>query len=224
MHQSLIAAPGPRPPDRGYGRSSLVIRTLVAEPTALPREGLVAILSREPDIELVATARSGTEAVSAARTLRPDVALLSAFFPADGGIRGWIAVAAAAKQAAPECQYAILSPDWQRRDLRRAAAAGVRGFLACDSPADELIAAVRRLAAGGKVFGSRQPDSTSSPLTPREADVLRAAEGGATTAEIAAALCLSDGTVRNYLSRAIAKTGARNRLGAVRTAAESGWL
>lgn len=201
-----------------------MIRTLIAEATALTREGLVAILGREPDIELVATARNGREALSAARTLRPDVALLSSAFPADGGIGNWIGVASQAREAAPDCRLAILSPGWQCRDMRRAAAAGVRGFLTCDSPAEDLISAVRRLAAGRQVLDSRLPRTLESPLTQREADVLRAAELGATTAEIACTLCLSEGTVRNYLSRAIAKTGARNRLGAVRIAAESGWL
>jgi two-component system response regulator DesR len=202
----------------------LVIRTLIAEPTALPREGLVAILSREPDIDLVATARSGAEALSAARILRPDVALLSAVFPADGEIDSWIAIAAAAREAAPECRFAILSPGWQHRSMRRAVAAGVRGFLACDSPIEDLIAAVRRLASGGQVLDARLTNGARSPLTQREADVLREAGRGGSTAEIAAVLCLSEGTVRNYLSRAIAKTGARNRLGAVRIAGESGWL
>lgn len=201
-----------------------MIRTLIAESTALTREGLVAILGREPDIELVATARNGPEAVSAARTLRPDVALLSAAFPADRGIGSWIAVAAQAREAAPECRLAILGPSWQCREMRRAAAAGVRGFLICDSPPEDLISAVRKLASGRQVLDSRLPRSPESPLTPREADVLRAADAGATTAEIARALCLSEGTVRNYLSRAISKTGTRNRLGAVRIAAESGWL
>ncbi|MCL2581485.1 MAG: response regulator transcription factor [Streptosporangiales bacterium] len=201
-----------------------MIRTLIAESTALTREGLVAILGREPDIDLVATARNGGEAVSATRTLRPDVALLSAAFPADRGIGDWITVASRAREVAPECRLAILSPGWQCRDMRRAAAAGVRGFLVCDSPAEDLIGAVRRLASGRQVLDPRLPRSPQSPLTQREADVLRAAELGATTAEIADALCLSEGTVRNYLSRAIAKTGARNRLGAVRIAAASGWL
>lgn len=201
-----------------------MIRTLIAEPAALAREGLIAILSREPDIELVAAERSGAGAVSAARALHPDVALLSAAFPAGGSIDDWITAAAAAVEAAPECRYAILSPDWQCHDLRRAGAVGVRGFLACDSPGEELARAVRRLAAGRRVLDARLSRSADSPLTAREADVLRAAGGGATTADIASSLCLSEGTVRNYLSRAIAKTGARNRLGAVRAAAESGWL
>lgn len=190
----------------------------------MTREGLAAILSREPDIELVAAARSGDEAVSAARALRPQVALLSAAFPGDQGIADWIAVAEQARTAAPDCQLAIIGPGWQCHEMRNAAAAGVRGFLVSDAPAEELIGAVRRLASGRQVLDPRLSRTLESPLTAREADVLRAAEAGATTAEIARTLCLSEGTVRNYLSRAIAKTGARNRLGAARTAAEHGWL
>lgn len=200
------------------------ISTLIAEPAAVTREGLAAILGREPDIELVAAARSGDEAVCAARALRPQVALLSAAFPGDYGISGWIAVAKQARAAAPDCQFAIIGPGWQCHEIRSAAAAGVRGFLVSDAPAEELIGAVRRLASGRQALDPRLSRNLQSPLTAREADVLRAAESGATTTEIARALCLTEGTVRNYLSRAIAKTGARNRLGAARTAAESGWL
>jgi two-component system response regulator DesR len=94
----------------------------------------------------------------------------------------------------------------------------------CDSSPELIIAAVRRLAAGGQVLDPRLSSVTRSPLTARETDVLREASGGATTAEIASALCLSDGTVRNYLSRAITKTGARNRIGALKIAADAGWL
>src|SRR5215467_14173675 len=106
-------AHGSRMADREHGRDALVIRTLIAEPTALTREGLVAILGREPDIDLVATARNSTEAVSATRILRPDVALLSAVFPTDGGMDNWIAAAAASREVVPQCQYAILSHGWQ---------------------------------------------------------------------------------------------------------------
>jgi two-component system, NarL family, response regulator DesR len=192
--------------------------------TALPLEGLVAILSREPDIDPVATVR-GAEVVPTARALRPDVTLLLApLFPADGEIGDWIAVAARAHEAVPGCQYAILASAWRCHDLQRASAAGVRGFLISDAPPGRLTSAVRRLAAGQQVIDSRLSLTTRSPLTAREADVLRMAAQGATTAEIAAEACLSAGTVRNYLSNTIAKTGARNRQGAVRIATESGWL
>jgi two-component system response regulator DesR len=205
------------------GRDIALIRTLIAGMTALPLEGLVAILSREPDIEPVATV-PGAEVVPTARTLRPDVTLLAPLLPGDGEIGDWIAVAAKAHAAVPDCQYAILASAWRCGDLQRASAAGVRGFLIGDAPPGRLTSAVRRLAAGQQVVDSRLSLTTRSPLTAREADVLRMAAQGATTTEIAAEACLSAGTVRNYLSNAIAKTGARNRQGAVRAATESGWI
>lgn len=197
-----------------------MIRTLIAEPIALTREGLVALLGRERDIEIVATVRHGHEAVSAAQAARPDVALLAAAFQGQEGI----AVAVAVRKAVADCHCAILSSGWRCGDRQRAIAAGVRGILASDSPAEFLIGAVRRLAAGSQVIDPRLTFATPSPLTARESDALRAAAQGSTTAEIAAFLCLTQGTVRNYLSRAILKIGARNRVDAIRIAAESGWL
>jgi two-component system, NarL family, response regulator DesR len=209
-----------------------VIRTLIAEPVTLTREGLIALLSRERDIELVAVVRHGADAVPAARALQPDVALLAAAFPArDGnaaGARGrgcdGIAVAAATRAAAPGCRCAIVSPGWRSRDLERAAAAEIRGLLACDAPPEYLAAAVRQLAAGNEVMDPRLARTARSPLTARESDVLRVAAQGLTTAGVATALCLAEGTVRNYLSRAIAKTGARNRVDAIRIAGLAGWI
>jgi two-component system, NarL family, response regulator DesR len=197
-----------------------MIRTLIAEPVTLTREGLVALLGRESDIELAATVRTREEVVSAARAVRPDVALLAAAFPDRDGI----AVAAGMRAAVPNCRCALLSQGWRSRDLERATAAGVRGFLAWDSPAQFLTDAVRQLAVGQQVVDPRLSFREQCPLTTREADALRAAAEGSTTAEIATVLCLSEGTVRNYLSRAIAKTGSRNRVGAIRVAASSGWL
>lgn len=197
-----------------------IIRTLIAEPVTLTREGLVAILGRESDIELAATVRCRDEVVSTARAVRPDVALLAAAFPDRDGIT----VAAGMQAAVPSCRCAILSSGWRSADLERAAAAGVRGFLVVDSPAQFLTYAVRQLAVGRQVVDPRILARERCPLTTREAEALRAAAEGSTTAEIATVLCLSEGTVRNYLSRAIAKTGARNRVGAIRVAARSGWL
>jgi two-component system, NarL family, response regulator DesR len=204
------------------------IRTFVAEPAALTREGLLAILGRVGDIEVIAAIRRGEEVVTAVRSTVPDVLLLAARFPGCDGI----ALVSGVLSAVPECRCAVLSSGWRAGDLRRAAEAGVRGFLAADSPADchaeFLTAAIRKLAAGGKVVDPSLPDVARSPasfpLTTRESDVLHVAAQGATTAEIARVLCLSEGTVRNYLSRAITKTGARNRVDAIRIASESGWL
>lgn len=197
-----------------------MIRTLIAEPVTLTREGLVALLGREADIELAATVRCREEVLATARAVRPDVALLAAAFADRDGVN----LVTGMRAAVPSCRCAILSPSWRPMDLRRAAAAGVRGFLAWDSPAQFLTDAVRQLAVGRQVVDPRLSLREQCPLTIREADALRAAAEGSTTAEIATVLCLSEGTVRNYLSRAIAKTGARNRVGAIRVAARSGWL
>ena len=190
----------------------------------LAREGLVALLSREADIELIAAVQRAEEILPKARAQRPDVALLAAAFPGHDGI----AVARALQAAIPGCRCAIVSPARRLRDLHRAIAAHVHGFLVHDSPAEFLAGAVRQLATGTRVI---DPALTFSalrvavcPLTMREVEALRAAARGATTDEIAADLCLTPGTVRNYLSRAIAKTGARNRVDAIRIADESGWL
>jgi two-component system response regulator DesR len=197
-----------------------VIRTFVAEPTTLTREGLVALLSREHDIELIATVQRAEEVVSAARALKPDVVLLAAAFPGHDGID----IARTLRAALPECRCAILSSGRRLRDVQRAIAAQVHGFLVHDCPAEILTEAIRQLASGNKVIDPCPALGAPCPLTSREAEALKAAAQGSTTAEIAASLFLTAGTVRNYLSRAIAKTGARNRVGAIRIAEESGWL
>lgn len=197
-----------------------MIRTFVAEPTTLTREGLVALLSREHDIELIATVQRAEEVVLAARALKPDVVLLAAAFPGHDGID----IARALRAALPECRCAILSSGRRLRDVQRAIAAQVHGFLVHDCPAEILTEAIRQLASGNKVIDPGPALGVPCPLTSREAEALKAAAQGSTTAEIAASLFLTAGTVRNYLSRAIAKTGARNRVGAIRIAEESGWL
>lgn len=201
-----------------------MIRTLVAEPTTLAREGLVALLSRADDIELIAAVRRGEEVVPAARALKPDVAVIAATFPGHDGL----AIARALRAALPGCRCALLSAGHRLRDVQRAAAADIHGFLVHDCPAESIIAAIRDLATGKKVvhpgLGAATLGGTACPLTTREADALRLVAQGATTAEIAKTLCLSAGTVRNYLSRAITKAGARNRVDAIRIAGESGWL
>ena len=197
-----------------------MIRTFVAEPTTLTREGLVALLSREHDIELIATVQRAEEVVLAARALKPDVVLLAAAFPGHDGID----IARALRAALPECRCAILSSGRRLRDVQRAIAAQVHGFLVHDCPAEILTEAIRQLASGNKVIDPGPASGVPCQLTSREAEALKAAAQGSTTAEIAASLFLTAGTVRNYLSRAIAKTGARNRVGAIRIAEESGWL
>lgn len=199
-----------------------MIRILIAEPMTLTREGLVAVLGREGDFDVVAVVRHGEEVARMAEAVKPDVALLAASFPGPG--QDGIAVAAALRGAVPDCRCAILGASWRSGDMQRAAGEGVRGFLLCDSPAAFLTDAVRQLSRGRQVVDPRLSFGAQCPLTTREADALRAAAQGSSTAEIADVLCLSEGTVRNYLSRAIAKTGARNRVDAIRIAGESGWL
>jgi two-component system response regulator DesR len=201
-----------------------VIQTLVAEPTTLTREGLVALLGREHDIELIATVQRGEEVIPAALALRPDVALLAAAFPGHDGI----AIATALCAALPGCHCAILSAGRCPRDLQRAITAHLDGFLVHDCAAEFVGQAIRQLACGNRVI---DPDlklsargSAACPLTLREAEALQTAAQGSSTAEIAATLCLTEGTVRNYLSRAITKTGGRNRIDAIRIADKSGWL
>jgi two-component system, NarL family, response regulator DesR len=201
-----------------------VIRTLVAEPTTLAREGLVALLGRENDIELIATVRRGEEVIPAARALRPDVAVIAATFPGHDGIT----IVRALHAVLPECRCAILSSGHRLHILRRAIAAHVHGFLVHDCPAEFISQAIRQLAAGKRIIdpglSAGVLGSAACPLTTGEAEALRQAAQGSSTAEIATSLCLTAGTVRNYLSRAITKTGARNRVDAIRIASELGWL
>jgi two-component system, NarL family, response regulator DesR len=201
-----------------------LIETLIAEPTPVIREGLVTILNREMDIQVIAALQRGNEIISAARTARPRVALVAAKFPEGEGIP----LARALHAAVTECHCAIVSTGRRLHDLQRAMAADLDGFLVHDCPAEFLTGAVRQLAAGNKVIDPRLTfsvlDHRRSPLTGRETEALRAAARGSTILEIAVHLSLSEGTVRNYLSRAITKTGGRNRVDAIRIAGERGWL
>jgi two-component system response regulator DesR len=201
-----------------------VIRVLLAEDQAMIREALAALLSFEADIEVVAQVGRGDEVTEAARRARPDVALLDIEMPGMDGL----AAAAALKRDSPGTQVVILTTFGRPGFLRRAMESGVSAFVVKDSPADKLVQTIRRVLRGEKVI---DPDLAAaalaegtSPLTPRERDVLAAAAGGGTVAEIARQLYLSEGTVRNYLSACIQKTGARNRAEAVRTASDRGWL
>ncbi len=201
-----------------------VIRLLLADDQALVRGALAALLNLEPDLDVVAEVGRGDEVVAQARTVRPDVALLDVEMPGMDGI----AATAALRAALPTCKVLVVTTFGRPGYLRRAMAAGASGFVVKDTPARQLADAVRRVAAGLRVvdptLAAETLASGDSPLTPREADVLRAARTGGTVADIAAALGLSEGTVRNHLSAAIGKTGARTRAEAVRLADENGWL
>jgi len=200
------------------------IRVLLAEDQAMIREALAALLSFEDDIEVVAQVGRGDEVLKAANDTSPDVALLDIEMP---GLDG-LAAAAELKKRHPNTSIVILTTFGRPGYLRRAMESGVSGFIVKDSPADKLAQTIRQVKAGKKVI---DPDLAAaalsegaSPLSPRERDVLAASQDGATIAEIAAALFLSEGTVRNYLSACIQKTGARNRAEALRVAEERGWL
>jgi two-component system, NarL family, response regulator DesR len=202
----------------------VTLRLLVADDQALVRSALAALLSLEPDFEVVAEVGRGDEIVAAARLHQPDVALLDIEMP---GIDG-LSAAADLTAALPSCRVLVLTTFGRPGYLRRAMEAGALGFVIKDAPAEQLADAVRRVADGERVVDPNLAAATlafgPSPLTDRERDVLVAAEGGATIADVAGSLHLSEGTVRNYLSSAIAKTGARNRVEAARIADDRGWL
>ncbi len=200
------------------------IRLLLADDQALVRQALAALLDLEDDFEVVAEVGRGDDVVAAARRAHPDVALLDIEMP---GLDGLAAATALAREL-PEVRVIILTTFGRPGYLRRAMESGALGFVVKDAPAEQLADAVRRVAAGGRVVDPALAAATlaggASPLTGRERDVLVAARGGATVADIAKALFLSEGTVRNYLSAAIAKTGVRNRIEAIRVADDRGWL
>jgi len=202
----------------------VIIRLLLADDQTLVRTALAALLSLEDDFEVVAEVGRGDEVVAAAREHGPDVALLDIEMP---GIDG-LAAAAALAHEVPACRVLMLTTFGRTGYLRRAMEAGALGFVVKDAPAEQLADAVRRVAAGERVVDPALAAATlaggASPLTGRERDVLVAARDGATVADIAGKLFLSEGTVRNYLSAAIAKIGVRNRMEAVRIADERGWL
>jgi two-component system response regulator DesR len=200
------------------------IRVLLAEDQAMIREALAALLSFEDDIEVVAQVGRGDEVTAAALASKPDVALLDIEMPGMDGLTA----AAALSQACPGTKIVILTTFGRPGYLRRAMEAGASGFVVKDSPADRLARTIRQVLSGQRVIDPELAAAAlsegASPLTPRERDVLAASQDGATIAEIAAALYLSEGTVRNYLSACIQKTGARNRTEALRVAEERGWL
>ena len=202
----------------------MTVRLLVADDQELIRSALCALLDLEDDFEVVVSVGRGDEVTQAALAHRPDVALLDIEMP---GLDGLAAAAVLATQV-PDCRVVILTTFGRAGYLRRAMESGAAGFVVKDAPAEVLAAAIRRVMAGERVIDPELAASTlaagESPLTARERDVLVASRSGSTVADIAAKLYLSEGTVRNYLSAAIAKTAARNRTEALRVADERGWL
>ena len=200
------------------------IRLLLADDQALVRGALAALLDLEPDLDVVAEVGNGDEVVPAARRHTPDVALLDVEMPGLDGIEATRAV----KAAVPGIRVLIVTTFGRPGYLRRALRAGADGFVVKDTPARQLADAVRRVHAGLRVvdpvLAADSLVAGDSPLTAREADVLRAARDGASVATVAGRLFLSEGTVRNHLSAAIGKTDSANRAEAVRVAEQNGWL
>ena len=201
-----------------------MIRVLIAEDQAMVRGALASLLDLEADIEVVSQVSRGDEVVAAALATAPDVALLDIEMPGLGGLDA----AAELRGALPDCRILILTTFGRPGYLRRAMEGGAAGFLLKDAPAHELAAAIRRAVAGERVvdpgLAAAALSEGVSPLTPREHEVLAASRSYATVAELADALYLSPGTVRNHLSSAMQKLDARNRAEAVRVAEEKGWL
>jgi two-component system response regulator DesR len=201
-----------------------VIRILVAEDQALVRGAIVALLGLERDFDVVAEVARGDEVVPRGLETRPDVALLDIEMP---GLDG-LTAAAQLRTALPSCRVIVVTTFGRPGYLRRAMEAGASGFLLKDAPATQLAEAIRRVAAGGRVVDPALAVDAlaegSNPLSGREREVLATSLEVATIAEIAELMSLSEGTVRNHLSAAIQKAGARNRAEAARIALEKGWL
>ncbi|MFD2419983.1 response regulator transcription factor [Amycolatopsis pigmentata] len=201
-----------------------MIRVMIADDQAMVRGALATVLGLESDIEVVSQVSSGDEVVAAAKEHRPDVALLDVQMPGKDGLTA----AAELRSALPECRVIVCTTFGRPGYLARAMAAGAVGFVVKDSPPEQLVDAVRKVHNGLRVvdpaLAAESLATGSSPLTAREHGVLRAAGDGGTVADIARVLHLSEGTVRNHLSAAIGKTGARTRAEAVRIAEQNGWL
>ncbi|MFF8565080.1 response regulator [Streptomyces albidoflavus] len=200
------------------------VRVLLAEDQGMMRGALALLLGMEPDLEVVAQVGSGDEVLSAALERHPDVALLDIEMPGLSGLEA----AALLRDQLPECRVVMVTTFGRPGYLRRAMDAGAAGFVVKDGPVEELAEAVRRVLRGETVIDPALAAAALSagpnPLTGRERDALNASADGATVADIAVRLRLSESTVRNYLSAAIGKTSTRNRMEAVREARRQGWL
>lgn len=201
-----------------------MIRVLLAEDQGMVRGALASLLGLEPDIEVVAQVARGDEVLAAAQSVDPDVALLDIEMPGATGLEAL----AELRGALPGCRILILTTFGRPGYLRRAMETGASGFLLKDAPAQELASAIRRAVAGERVvdpgLAAAALSEGESPLTPREHEVLAASRNYATVADIAGALYLSPGTVRNHLSSVMQKLDARNRAEALKLAEEKGWL
>lgn len=200
-----------------------MIRVLIAEDQVMILGALKALLELEGDIEVLAATKNGAEALKAALQVQPDIVITDIEMPEKTGLE----LAQDLKQQLPRTRVIIVTTFARAGYLRRAMEAGVKGYLLKDAPSDELADAIRRVHAGGIVINpllAAEAWSDQDPLTDRERQVLRFAHEGMTSGQIAEKLHLSEGTVRNYLSEAMSKLGASNRVEAARMAREKGWL
>ncbi|MFI6520314.1 DNA-binding response regulator [Spirillospora sp. NPDC050679] len=201
-----------------------MIRVMVAEDVRILRETLATVLGLEDDIEVVAAVERGDQVVALAERTRPDVAVLDIDLPGMDGLDA----AAELRARLPACRSVVLTGLGKPGHLRRGLASGVSAFLLKHAPTDDLIDAIRKAVAGERVVDPQlalaELERADSPLTAREADVLRLSATGAEADDIARTLSLSRGTVRNYLSSAVMKLDARNRIDAIRIATDQGWL
>lgn len=201
---------------------------LVCDDQAMIRSALAALLDLEDDLTVVAQAGSCGEAIAFARRFSPDVVLIDVQMPAGGGADDGIDAAARIVADSPNSQVIVLTTFGRPGYLRRAMEAGAIGFMVKDAPADRLIDGVRQVASGHRVVDPELAAASlsvgHSPLSPRESAVLAAAAKGGTSADVAARVFLTEGTVRNHLSSAIGKLGATNRAEAIRIATDNGWL
>ena len=201
-----------------------MITILLADDEHLIRGAVAALLGLEADLEVVSEVARGDEVAAAVAEHDPDVAVLDIDMPGADGLT----VAEEPRRAGARCSVCILTSLARPGYLRRAMAAGVRGFVAKDAPTEELAAAIRKVHAGGRYLDAELAAAAmaagDNPLTGREREILRLIGAGTDTGRIATLLHLSEGTVRNYLSSAMAKLGESNRLAAVRAAREMGWI
>ena len=201
-----------------------MIRTVIAEHIGLIRAGLVACISRESDIEVVAELDCREPVLPTISSLLPDVAVIDD----DIAFHDGFAVIEALHAITPSCHALIMASRPQLGDLRKAVAAHAAGFMLKDTSPENISEAIRQVAKGMKALDPDLAfatlDAPVNPMTPRECDVLRLAADGASTAEIGRQLCLTTGTVRNHISSILTKIGARNRVDAMRIAEKAGWL
>jgi two-component system response regulator DesR len=200
------------------------LKILLAEDVAMVRGALVALIELEPDLKVVVSVERGDEIIPAALTHQPDVAIIDIDLPAIDGITA----SEQLYEELPSCRILILTNLGRAGTLRRALAAHVSGYMLKDAPPEQLAMAIRNVAAGRRVIDPQLAVSTwdggQNPLSTREHEVLRYAAEGADPTEIAAAMHLSIGTVRNYLTTIVTKLGARNRVDAIKNAYDAGWL